>query len=102
MICGTDLIPVTLFNFLTKFQGCLQFTIISSIYSISIPDESLVGGNVPKCITSTTSTTKDTIIIVYFIPIDKNIAEYKVYVNPARWYARLKYILQLLLSVQFR
>ena len=44
-----------------------------------------------------TSTTKDTIIIVYFIPIDKNIAEYKVYVNPARWYAGLKYILQLLL-----
>ena len=27
-----------------------------------------------------TSTTKDTIIIVYFIPIDKNIAEYKVYI----------------------
>ena len=42
-------------------------------------------------------TTKDTIIIVYFIPIDKNIAEYKVYVNSARWYAELKYILQLLL-----
>jgi len=57
-----------------------------------IPDKSLVGGKVPKCITSTT---KDTIIIVYFIPIDKNIAEYKVYVNPARWYAGLKYILQL-------
>ena len=51
----------------------------------SITDKSLVGGKVPKCITSTTSTTKDTIIIVYFIPIDKkNIAEYKVYVNPAR------------------
>ena len=48
----------------------------------SITDKSLVGGKVPKCITSTT---KDTIIIVYFIPIDKkNIAEYKVYVNPAR------------------
>ena len=59
-----------------------------------IPDKSLVGGKVPKCITSTT---KDTIIIVYFIPIDKNIAKYKVYVNPARWYAGLKYILQLLL-----
>ena len=25
----------------------------------------------------------------------KNIAKYKVYVNPARWYAGLKYILQL-------
>ena len=48
----------------------------------SITDKSLVGGKVPKCITSTT---KDIIIIVYFIPIDKkNIAEYKVYVNPAR------------------
>jgi len=46
---------------------------------------------------STNSTTKDTIIIVYFIPIDKNIAEYKMYVNPARWYAGMKYILQLLL-----
>ena len=34
---------------------------------------------------------------VYFIPIDKNIAKYKVYVNPARLYAGLKYILQLLL-----
>ena len=34
------------------------------------------GGKVPKCIT------KDTIIIVYFIPIDKNIAEYKVYFLP--------------------
>ena len=44
-----------------------------------------------------TSTTIDTIIIVYSIPIDKNIAEYKVYVNPARWYEGLKYILQLLL-----
>ena len=33
----------------------------------AIPDKSLVGGNVPKCITSTT---KDT-IIVYFIQIDK-------------------------------
>ena len=63
----------------------------------SITDKSLVGGKVPKCITSTTSTTKDTIIIVYFIPIDKNIAKYKVYVNPARWYAGLKYILPLLL-----
>jgi len=38
------------------------------------------GGKVPKCITI--STTKDTIIIVYFIPIDKNIAEYKVYFLP--------------------
>jgi len=37
------------------------------------------GGKVPKCITSTT---KDTIIILYFIPIDKNIAEYKVYFLP--------------------
>ena len=37
------------------------------------------GGKVPKCITSPT---KDTIIIVYFIPIDKNIAEYKVYFLP--------------------
>ena len=64
----------------------------------SITDKSLVGGKVPKCITSTTSTTKDTIIIVYFIPIDKkNIAEYKVYVNPARWYAGLRYILPPLL-----
>ena len=62
----------------------------------SIPDKSLVGGKVPKCITSTTSTTKNTIINVYYIPIDKNIAKYKVYVNPARWYAGLKYILQLL------
>ena len=60
----------------------------------SIPHKSLVGWKVSKCITSTT---KDTIIIVYFIPIDKNIAKYKVYVNPARWYAGLKYILQLLL-----
>ena len=41
-----------------------------------------------------TSTTKDTIIIVYIIPIDKNIAEYNVYVNPARWYNGLKHILQ--------
>ena len=54
-----------------------------------IHDKSLVGGKVPKCITSI-------LYIVYFIPIDKNIAEYKVYVNPARWYAELKYILQLL------
>ena len=36
----------------------------------AIPDKSLVGGKVPKCITSTTSTTKDTIIIVYFIQIE--------------------------------
>ena len=33
----------------------------------AIPDKSLVGGKVPKCITSTT---KDTIIIVYFIQIE--------------------------------
>ena len=59
-----------------------------------IPDKSLVGGKVPKCITSQLAQLK---IIVYFIPIDKNIAEYKVYVNPARWYAGLKCILQLLL-----
>ena len=38
--------------------------------------------------------------MVYFILIDKNIAKYKVYVNPARWYAGLKYILEL--HVQFR
>ena len=43
----------------------------------SIPHKSLVGEKVSKCITITTSTTKDTIIIVYFIPIDKNIAEFK-------------------------
>ena len=36
----------------------------------NITDKSLVGGKVPKCITSTTSTTKDTIIIVYFIQIE--------------------------------
>ena len=35
---------------------------------------SLVGGKVPKCITSTTSTNKDTITIVYFILNDKKIA----------------------------
>ena len=37
----------------------------------NIPDYSLEGGKVPKCITSTT---KDTITIVYFILNDKNIA----------------------------
>ena len=63
------------------------------VFNIPYSDKSLVGGKVSKC---TTSTTEDTIIIVYFIPI----AEYKVYVNPARWYAGLKYILEL--HVQFR
>ena len=37
----------------------------------------MVGGKVPKCITSTF---KDTNTIVYFILNDKNIGEYKVYV----------------------
>ena len=43
----------------------LYLALSYSVY-LHIPDKSLVGGKVPI-----TSTTKDTIIIVYFIPIDK-------------------------------
>ena len=60
------------FNFPYSVQSSSLF---SDQWEFTIPDNSLVGGKVPECITSTT---KDNIIIVFFIPIDKNIVEYKV------------------------
>ena len=59
--------------------------------------KSLVGGKVPKCITSQLAQLKILLLLYILFQLIKIIAEYKVYVNPARWYAGLKYILQPLL-----
>ena len=73
----------------------LYLALSYSVY-LHIPDKSLVGGKVP--ITSTQlAQLKILLLLDILFQLIKNIAEYKVYVNPARWNAGLKYILQLLL-----
>ena len=77
IICPTAVVDYSLFNgkplsmLIPSDKRCPQQTKTCEEHKIIwciIPDKSLVGGKVPKCIISTT---KDTIIIVYFIPIDK-------------------------------
>jgi len=56
------------------FNPRLHHLLISILFYLHVPDKSLVLRMVTKCITSKA---KDTIIIVFFIPIDKSLTNIK-------------------------